>query len=56
MKIPEFKRSGIRLITEIRGIPNGFPIQASKCCLVAGELECSKLNVQWLARERSKQG
>ncbi len=25
MKIPEFKRSGIRLIAEFRGIPNGFP-------------------------------
>jgi hypothetical protein len=25
MKIPEFKRSGIGLIAELRGIPNGFP-------------------------------
>jgi hypothetical protein len=25
MKIPEFKRSGIGLIVEFRGIPNGFP-------------------------------
>jgi hypothetical protein len=25
MKNPEFKRSGIRLIAEFRGIPNGFP-------------------------------
>ena len=25
MKIPEFKRSGIGLIAEFRGIPNGFP-------------------------------
>jgi hypothetical protein len=28
MKIPEFKRSGIGLITEFCGIPNGFPNQA----------------------------
>jgi hypothetical protein len=27
MKIPEFKRSGIGLISEICGIPNGFPNQ-----------------------------
>ncbi len=27
MKIPEFKRSGIRLIAEFRRIPNGFPNQ-----------------------------
>jgi hypothetical protein len=27
MKIPEFKRSGIGLIMELRGIPNGFPNQ-----------------------------
>jgi hypothetical protein len=27
MKIPEFKRSGIGLIAEFRGIPNGFPNQ-----------------------------
>ncbi len=27
MKIPEFKRSGIRLIAEFRGILNGFPNQ-----------------------------
>jgi hypothetical protein len=27
MKIPEFKRSGIGLILEFRGIPNGFPNQ-----------------------------
>jgi hypothetical protein len=25
MKIPEFKRSGIRLIAEFHGIPKGFP-------------------------------
>ncbi len=30
MKIPEFKRSGIRLIAEFRLIPNGFPNQALK--------------------------
>jgi hypothetical protein len=29
MKILEFKRSGIGLIVEFRGIPNGFPNQAS---------------------------
>ncbi len=29
MKIPEFKRSGIGLIVEFRGIPNGFPNQDS---------------------------
>jgi hypothetical protein len=28
MKIPEFKRSGIGLIPEFRGILNGFPNQA----------------------------
>ncbi len=28
MKIPEFKRSGIGLIAEFCGIPNGFPNQA----------------------------
>jgi hypothetical protein len=28
MKIPEFKRSGIRLILKFCGIPNGFPNQA----------------------------
>jgi hypothetical protein len=28
MKIPEFKSSGIRLIAEFHGIPNGFPNQA----------------------------
>jgi hypothetical protein len=27
MKIPQFKRSGIGLITEFRRIPNGFPNQ-----------------------------
>jgi hypothetical protein len=27
MKIPEFKKSGIGLIAEFRGIPNGFPNQ-----------------------------
>jgi hypothetical protein len=27
MKIPEFKRSGIGLIAEFCGIPNGFPNQ-----------------------------
>jgi hypothetical protein len=27
MKIPEFKRSGIGLILEFHGIPNGFPNQ-----------------------------
>ncbi len=27
MKIPEFKRSGIGLIAEFRGIPNRFPYQ-----------------------------
>ncbi len=30
IKIPEFKRSGIGLIAEFRGIPNGFPNQAIK--------------------------
>jgi hypothetical protein len=25
MKIPEFKKSGIRLVTEFGGIPNRFP-------------------------------
>jgi hypothetical protein len=30
MKTPEFKRSGIGLIVEFRGIPNGFPNQARK--------------------------
>jgi hypothetical protein len=29
MKIPEFKRSGIGLIAEFYGIPNGFPNQGS---------------------------
>jgi hypothetical protein len=29
MIIPEFKRSGIGLIAEFCGIPNGFPNQAS---------------------------
>ncbi len=29
MKILEFKRSGIGLIAEFRGIPNGFPNQAA---------------------------
>jgi hypothetical protein len=29
MKIPEFKRSGIGLIAEFCGIPNGFPNQDS---------------------------
>jgi hypothetical protein len=28
-KIPEFKRSGIGLIVEFRGIPNGFPNQVA---------------------------
>jgi hypothetical protein len=38
MKIPEFKRSGIRIIAEFRRIPSGFPNQGSgslansKCC------------------------
>jgi hypothetical protein len=27
MKIPEFKRSGIGIIAEFRGIPSGFPNQ-----------------------------
>jgi hypothetical protein len=27
MKIPDLKRTGIRLIAEFRGIPNGFPNQ-----------------------------
>ncbi len=30
MKVPEFKRSGIGLIVEFSGIPNGFPNQAGK--------------------------
>jgi hypothetical protein len=30
MKIPEFKRSGIGLIAEFRGILNGFPNQAQE--------------------------
>jgi hypothetical protein len=30
MKVPEFKRSGIRLIAEFRGIPNGFPNQVQQ--------------------------
>jgi hypothetical protein len=30
MKIPEFKRSGIALITEFCGIPNGFPNLGAK--------------------------
>jgi hypothetical protein len=30
MKIPEFKRSGIGLIAEFRGIPNGFPNQGRR--------------------------
>jgi hypothetical protein len=30
MKIPEFKRSGIGLIMEFRGIPNGFPNQGAQ--------------------------
>ncbi len=30
MKIPEFKRFGIGLITEFRGIPNKFPNQVFK--------------------------
>jgi hypothetical protein len=29
MKIPEFKRSGIRIIVEFHGIPSGFPNQGS---------------------------
>jgi hypothetical protein len=38
MKIPEFKRSGIGLIAEFRGIPNRFPNQAGRqlpydCCI-----------------------
>ncbi len=31
MKILEFKRSGIGLIAEFRGIPNGFPNQDHAC-------------------------
>jgi hypothetical protein len=30
MKNPEFKRSGIGIIAEFRGIPNGFPNQAGR--------------------------
>ncbi len=30
MKIPEFKRSGIGLIVEFRGIPNEFPNQVCR--------------------------
>jgi hypothetical protein len=30
MKIPEFKRSGIGIIAEFRGIPNGFPNQVQQ--------------------------
>jgi hypothetical protein len=30
MKIPEFKRSGIGLIAEFHGIPNGFPNQGER--------------------------
>jgi hypothetical protein len=30
MKIPEFKRSGIGLIAEFRGIPNVFPNQVPR--------------------------
>jgi hypothetical protein len=30
MKIPEFKRSGIRITTEFHGIPSGFPNQGCK--------------------------
>ncbi len=48
MKIPEFKRSGIGLIAEFRGIPNGFPNQvveysaSKKVCL---QLDIVKYNL-----------
>jgi hypothetical protein len=35
MKILEFKRSGIGLIVEFRGIPNGFPNQGGAVNLFA---------------------
>jgi hypothetical protein len=31
LEILEFRRSGIGLIAEFCGIPNGFPNQANKC-------------------------
>jgi hypothetical protein len=40
MKIPEFKRSGIGLIVEFCGIPNGFPNLGGTACIEnGGEVE-----------------
>ncbi len=38
MKISEFKRSGIGLITEIHGILNGFPNQAKQDDILGQEM------------------
>ncbi len=38
MKIPEFKRYGIGLITEIRGILNRFPNQAKQDDILGQEM------------------
>jgi hypothetical protein len=36
MKIPEFKRSGIGIITEFHWILNGFPNQGMRCSKLKG--------------------
>jgi hypothetical protein len=44
MKIPEFKRSGIKIIAEFRRIPNGFPNQGGERTRTAS-IDRGKLNV-----------
>jgi hypothetical protein len=46
MKIPEFKRSGIGLITEFCGIPNGFPNQGLPPILLFFKICHAQLQVQ----------
>jgi hypothetical protein len=38
MKIPEFKRSGIRIITEFHRIPSGYPNQENQAMILPKEM------------------
>jgi hypothetical protein len=44
MKILEFKRSKIGIITEFRGIPNGFPNQGSGLAMMPGATVMKRVN------------
>jgi hypothetical protein len=52
MKIPESKRSEIRIIVEIRGIPNGFPNLDVPYCLKEHPISMKIYNL-WLLLDYS---